>query len=149
VHDLALDVKFFSEMDVDMLGMGPYIPHPDTPMFDRAYSAAEREQALLTGLKLIAVSRLELPDVNIAASTALQALASDGRERGILAGANVLMPNVTDVRFRRGYQLYEGKPSLDENAAAIRSALDASLAAIGERLLYGVRGDSRRFSARS
>lgn len=147
VRDLAEDIRFFGEMDVDMIGMGPYIPHPDTPLaaIAPAYSPAER---LELGLKMIAVTRLHLEDVNIAASTALQALDPEGRTRGILAGANVLMPNVTDTRYRRGYQLYAGKPGLDENADGARADLDRSLAAIGEHLLYGEYGDSRRWVSR-
>ena len=85
----------------------------------------------------------------IAAATALQALADDGRERGLLAGANVLMPNVTDTRFRRSYQLYEGKPALDETAADARAALDRRLAALGESIAYGVRGDSPHYHRRT
>ncbi len=145
LEDLADDIRFFADMDVDMIGMGPYIPHEAAPLAGEIPSADAR---LLLGLKMIAVTRLFLHDVNIAAATALQALADDGRERGILAGANVLMPNVTDTRWRRSYQLYEGKPSLDECAAESRARLDARLAAIGEKLLYGCRGDSRHFARR-
>lgn len=144
VDDLAADIEFYHAIDADMIGMGPYIPHPDTPMASKAEHKTH-EQTLLLGLKMIAVTRLYLHDVNIAASTALQALAEDGRERGIRAGANVVMPNVTDTQYRRRYQLYEGKPSLDENAATTRSALERRLANFGETLAYGVRGDSIHF----
>jgi len=147
---LARDVLFFAEKDVDMIGMGPYIPHagtplavrPDYPLFPEGPTP---EMRLALGLDMIAVTRLHLHDVNIAASTALQALADDGRERGILAGANVIMPNTTDVKYRRGYRLYDGKPSLDENAEAIRTDLDRRLAAIGVTIAYGRRGDSPHF----
>ena len=106
------------------------------------------ERRLAIGLNLIAVARLHLHDVNVAASTALQALAPDGRERGVLAGANVVMPNVTDVEYRRGYQLYAGKPCLDENAGLCRGCLERRLESIGETVLYGRRGDSPHFFAR-
>lgn len=146
--DLARDIRFFAEMDIDMIGMGPYIPHPDTPLAHMApaCSAAAR---LRLGLKMIAVARLYLHDVNIASSTALQALAPDGRERGIAAGANVLMPNVTDPLKREAYALYAGKPGADETAQEQRAALERSLAAIGEHFLYGVRGDSPHYHGRS
>jgi len=146
--DLAADIAFYGEIDADMIGMGPYIPHADTPL---AASAPDLPRAarLEMGLKMIAVTRLYLHDVNIAAATALQALAEDGRERGIQAGANVLMPNVTDVRYRRAYQLYADKPGLDEQARQFRSGLDARLAEIGEHLLYGQFGDSRHFTRRA
>lgn len=153
LDDLAGDICFYAEIDADMIGMGPYIPHDETPL-GKAWEASHTERPtdpawkqanLLMGLKMIAVTRLHLHNVNIAASTALQALAEDGREQGIRAGANVVMPNVTDTRFRRSYQLYEGKPGLDENAQAARAALERRLAAIGETIAYGVRGDSPHF----
>ncbi len=146
LDDLAADILFFAERDVDMIGMGPYIPHEAAPLAGTVPSAEDR---LLLGLKMIAVTRLFLHDVNIAAATALQALADDGRERGILAGANVLMPNVTATRWRRSYRLYAGKPALDETAASSRARLDERLAAIDEELLYGRRGDSRHFARRT
>ena len=132
-----------------MIGMGPYIPHPDTPLGEAAADAAASFPARLAlGLKMIAVARLYLHDVNIAAATALQALADDGREQGVKAGANVLMPNVTDVAHRRDYRLYANKPCLDEGADLCRACLDRRLASIGEHLLYGQLGDSRHFAAR-
>ena len=146
--DLARDIEFFAEMDVDMIGMGPYIPHPDTPLGTRHQALGTRHQALTLGLKMIAVTRLHLHDVNIAAATALQALAPDGRERGIRAGANVIMPNITDTKYRRSYQLYAGKPCLDENAGLCKGCLERRLAAIGETVDYGHRGDSLHFRKR-
>lgn len=147
-EDLARDIVFFGDIDADMIGMGPYIPHPDTPLAAVAPDLTAMER-LRIGLNMIAATRLYLHDVNIAATTALQALADDGREQGILAGANVMMPNVTDTEYRRSYQLYAGKPCLDENAAKCRRCLDLRLAAIGERVNYGQRGDSPHFAART
>lgn len=146
-EDLARDIVFFGDIDADMIGMGPYIPHRDTPLGKTA-PAMPSEERLRLGLNMIAATRLYLHDVNIAATTALQALEDDGREQGILAGANVIMPNITDTRYRRSYQLYEGKPCLDENALLCRACLDARLARVGERIGYGVRGDSPHFAKR-
>ena len=143
--DLADDIGFFADMDVDMIGMGPFIPHPGTPLADEPIDAGNR---LLLGLKLIAVTRLHLHDVNIAAATALQALAPDGRERGVLAGANVIMPNVTDAVHRRLYQLYANKPCLEESSDRCRGCLERRLAAIGETALLGRRGDSLHWRRR-
>ncbi len=149
LEDLARDIAFFAEIDADMIGMGPYIPHAATPLgTDPRNAALTNRDRLLLGLKMIAVTRLRLPDVNIAASTALQALAPDGRARGILAGANVIMPNVTATNYRRSYQLYEGKPTLDENAAEARKALEEELASIGETIDYGQSGDSAHYKKR-
>ena len=147
--DLARDISFFAEMDVDMIGMGPFIPHPDTPLGAAHQAPGARRQALTMGLKMIAVTRLHLHDVNIAAATALQALAPDGRERGIRAGANVIMPNITDTKYRRSYQLYAGKPCLDENAGLCKGCLERRLAAIGETIDYGRRGDSLHYRRRT
>ena len=170
--DLARDISFFAEMDVDMIGMGPFIPHPDTPLGVLGASCSvlgselkhkdgresnapsttapsTKHQALTLGLKMIAVTRLHLHDVNIAAATALQALAPDGRERGIRAGANVIMPNITDTKYRRSYQLYAGKPCLDENAGMCKGCLERRLAAIGETIDYGHRGDSLHYRRRT
>ena len=146
--DLAHDIEFYDKMDVDMIGMGPFIPHPDTPLATSSQSLATNHQALILGLKMIAVTRLYLHDVNIAAATALQALAPDGRERGVRAGANVVMPNITDVKYRRSYQLYAGKPCLDENAGLCKCCLERRLASIGETIDYGHRGDSLHYRRR-
>lgn len=141
--DLAHDIEFFAKVDADMIGMGPYIPHADTPLGENIPITAEyMQQQLILGLKMIAVTRLYLHDVNIASTTALQALAPDGRERGLLAGANVIMPNATDVGYRAGYQLYENKPNLDENAEETMAALEASVKSIGETLRLNELGDS-------
>jgi len=147
--DLARDIEFYAEMDVDMIGMGPFIPHPDTPLGTAHPEPCTKHQALALGLKMIAVTRLYLHDVNIAAATALQALAHDGRERGIRAGANVIMPNITDTKYRRSYQLYAGKPCLDENADMCKGCLERRLAAIGETIDYGHRGDSPHYRRRT
>ena len=110
-----------------------------------AYAAAQ----LKLGLKMIAVTRLYLHDVNIAATTALQALDDRGREQGILSGANVLMPNVTDTEYRRNYQLYENKPCLDENSAKCRNCLNWRVLAIGETINWGQRGDPPHYNAKN
>lgn len=149
--DLAADVKFFQRIDADMIGMGPYLPQDDTPMGQRYPDAPGAAEARLElALRMISVTRLLLRDVNIAAATALQAISpADGRERGILAGANVIMPNVGDPAYRRGYQLYNGKPGLDENAAALRAALLANLAAIGARPDFNAPGDPLHYAVRT
>lgn len=142
-EDLARDIVFFRDIEADMIGMGPYIPHPDTPMGANA-PTLPNEERMRIALNMIAATRLYLHNVNIAATTALQALAHDGRERGILFGANVLMPNTTDVAYRRDYQLYAGKPCLNENAALCRNCLERRLNAIGEEINWGQLGDRQK-----
>ena len=148
---LARDVEFFRELDVDMIGMGPWLPHRDTPL-GRAHPATPEaaERRLRLGLNMIAVTRLQLRDVNIAATTALQSLSpADGRERGILAGANVIMPNVGGLEHRVDYTLYDGKVGMDENALSARRKLEASLAAVGESVRRGVSGTPRHYLRRT
>ncbi|MBE6375003.1 MAG: [FeFe] hydrogenase H-cluster radical SAM maturase HydE [Lentisphaerae bacterium] len=147
VADLAADIDFFRSMDLDMIGMGPFIPQEDTPMGEKfPDQPGMPEKRLELSLRMIAVTRLVLRDVNIAATTALQAIdPENGRERGILAGANVIMPNVGDIAHRKDYQLYNGKPSLDENSEDIRNKLIASLERIGETARFNASGDPLHF----
>jgi len=151
MEDLANDVLFFKEIDIDMIGMGPYIPHNETPLGKQVgdYSEKQKEDAVTLGLKMIAVTRLVLKDVNIASTTALQALSPLGREHGLLAGANVLMPNVTDTKFRSGYQLYNDKPALNENADESRLALEKSIENIGENIGYDLQGNANHWKKRT
>ncbi len=145
-QDLAGDILFFKKQDVDMVGMGPFIPHRHTPLGTCLDGVADwQERQLDLGLKMIALTRIVLKDVNIASTTALQALRPDGRELGLRAGANIIMPNVTDPRYRSNYQLYDGKPCLNENAAACRGCLQQRIEALGERIGYDQWGDSPHF----
>ena len=140
---LAADIEFFAQIDADMIGMGPFIPHPDTPLGASApWNAQIAAERLDLGLRMIAATRLYLHDVNIAAATALQALAPDGRERGLLAGANVVMPNVTPARYRADYKLYVGKPCTGENAADCRACIQRRIESAGGTVLWNERGDS-------
>ncbi len=144
--DLANDILFFREHDIDMIGMGPYIPHPAAPL--AGAEAYVREAALALALRMIAVTRLLLPDVNIAAATALEALCDDGRERGLLAGANVVMDNLTRDDWRRNYSLYPGKPGIDR-AATPPDVFAERMRAIGEVVAVGEWGDARHYCRRT
>ena len=148
---LARDVEFFRSIDADMIGMGPWIPHHETPLGIAHPGTHDDDlRRLELGLKMIAVTRLQLKDVNIAATTALQSISpADGRERGILAGANVIMPNVGELEHRRDYTLYDGKAGMDENAESTRRKLDESLGRIGEFVRYGVSGTPLHYLKRT
>ncbi len=149
VKHLVKDLRFFQEHDIDMIGMGPYIPHEDTPLGAGMTLADEyRKHQLELGLKMIACARLLLEDVNIASTTALQALDPKGRELGLLAGGNVIMPNVTDTSYRKSYQLYAGKPGINESSDQSIAALTRSIDAVGETILWDVRGDSKHYFRR-
>lgn len=147
VEMLARDIAFFREIDADMIGMGPWIEHPDAPFPASGKTVLPRPDRLRLALNMIAAVRIELKDVNIAAATALQALDPRGREKGLLAGANVMMPNIIEGCRRKSYRLYEGKPDGDETSAAAREALARSVAAIGEEILWRQHGDSPHFRA--
>jgi len=149
-EDMVNDVLFLKDMDVDMVGMGPYIPHTDTPMGKEvpAYDKDQKLSALDMGLKMIALVRITLKDVNIAASTALQALKHTGREAGLKAGANIIMPNVTETEFRPNYQLYDNKPCTDENSSMCRGCLSKRIGGIGETIGFNEWGDSPHFHKR-
>ena len=140
LEDLADDILFFSSLDIDMIGMGPFIPHPGTPMGDLACpDVAERVRLALL---MIGVTRLKLKDVNIAATTALQALDPIGREKGLRFGANVIMPQMSPTDVRADYQLYPGKPCLDENAQDCQSCLNMRIEFAGRKIGLYAWGDS-------
>ncbi len=145
--DLADDLLFFKKMDIDMIGMGPYLPHHETPL-GQEHPVINKIEQLQLGLKMIAVTRLCLKDVNIAATTALQALDHTGREQGLQAGANIIMPNITHPKYRSLYQLYDGKPCLDENATLCRGCLKRRITGIGEAIGFDKWGDSPHYAAR-
>ncbi len=137
---LADDIEFFHDMDIDMIGMGPYIRHPDSAMAD--LGMMDTVALLQLSYNMIAVTRLVLKDVNIAATTALQALIPDGRERGLGYGANVTMPNITPTKVRGEYQLYPGKPCIDENKSACRECLLRRIKSSGRDVGFNMWGDA-------
>jgi biotin synthase len=149
LQHLADDILFFREIDVDMIGMGPYIPHNETPLAaDHAEYGWQTEDAYRTALLMIAAARIALKDINIAATTALQALRPLGREEGLNFGANVVMPQLTPMDVRRNYLLYEGKPCLDESAEQCLDCLETRIRSIGRRVGCDAWGDSRHALAR-
>ncbi len=148
-EDLADDILFFEKKDVAMIGMGPYLVHKDTPLSSGMPDFnSVKDARLKLALKMIAVTRIYLKDVNIASTTALQALDPFGREMGLKAGANIIMPNVTGTQYRSSYQLYENKPCLDENSEQCRYCLARRLEKIGETVNWNQLGDSPHYTAR-
>jgi len=146
LEDLADDLLFFKRMDIDMVGMGPYIEHEDTPMYAFRHQLKTKQQRFDLALKMVATLRLLMPDINIAAATALQAIDPAGREKALTIGANILMPNLTPCIYRKEYQLYENKPCLDEDAELCRNCLEARIELAGCEIGYGEWGDSKHFS---
>jgi biotin synthase len=141
IEDLADDILFFSTMDIDMIGMGPFIPHPETPLWGEP--VADVPERVQLALLMIAATRLKLRDVNIASTTALQALDPVGREKGLKFGANVIMPQMSPTDVRADYQLYPGKPCLDENAKECQSCLNMRIEFAGRKIGLYAWGDSQ------
>ena len=100
---LAKDILFFKEIEADMIGIGPYIPHPQTPLRN------EKGGDLIQAVKVMALTRLLLPTINIPATTAMETLAPNGQAKALQSGANVIMPNVADPSVRKKYEIYPGK----------------------------------------
>lgn len=150
---LADDLLYFRDMGIDMIGMGPYIVAAETPMGQEVIAAgkdtdADRERRFVLGLNMIAAARLLMPDVNIAATTALQGLNKHGRELGLKAGANVLMPLATLPKYRKGYQLYDGKPCIEDTTEQCRNCLTGRVRWAGDTVGYDSWGDSRHYFER-
>jgi len=145
---LADDLLFFKELDIDMCGMGPYLEHEDTPLYQYRHLLKTKQERFDLALNMIAVLRLLMPDINIAAATALQAIDPAGREKALAIGANVIMPNLTPTAYREEYQLYENKPCLDEDAELCRNCLEARIHMAGSEIGYGEWGDSKHFQSR-
>jgi biotin synthase len=109
-ENLADDLLFLQKIDVDMVGMGPYIEHPETPLYDVRNEIPAPKERFEKTLLMIAILRIMMKSINIAASTAMDTLDKEGRIKAITAGANVLMPNITPVKYRENYLIYKDKP---------------------------------------
>lgn len=133
--NLAEDMLFIKELNPQMVGIGPFIPHHDTPFKDMPAGTLE-----LT-LFMLGLLRLMLPKVLLPATTALGTIAEDGRERGILAGANVVMPNLSPEAVRKNYLLYDNKLCTGDEAAESIRNLEKRIKNIGYRIAVS-RGDS-------
>ena len=132
--DIASDLMFIQEFQPDMCGIGPFIPHKETPF--RGFSAG----SLSLTLKLISIIRLIKPNILLPATTALGTIDPSGREKGILAGANVVMPNLSPVNVREKYSLYDGKICTGEESAQCKDCLSLRMKSIGYETVVD-RGD--------
>lgn len=134
LDDLIADLRFLQKLDPDMIGIGPFVSHSRTPFADHPDGSLE-----LT-LRLISVLRLMFPRALIPATTALGTVAPDGRERGLCAGANVVMPNLSPVSERKKYELYDNKICTGEEAAQCIDCLRRRVEKAGYRIVVD-RGD--------
>ena len=145
IEDLANDLIFMRDLDIDMCGMGPYIEHHDTPLWQYRDTLLSKQERFNLSLKMIAVLRIMMKDINIASTTALQTLDPQGREKGIRAGANIVMPNLTPVKYRENYLIYENKPGIEQDAGETLEELERNVIDAGEEVGYGDTGTSKRF----
>ncbi|TGE38238.1 [FeFe] hydrogenase H-cluster radical SAM maturase HydE [Desulfosporosinus fructosivorans] len=138
--DLAEDLRYLSEISPDMIGIGPFIPHSETPL------GTEKGGTLEDTLVMVALARLLIPGSLIPATTALGTLNPQGRELALKAGANVLMPIITPTSVRKQYALYENKICGDDKPEDCRYCIERRIQAAGFEMDLG-RGDSWQFSS--
>lgn len=143
--DLADDLALFESLDLDMIGVGPWIAHPRTPLGQTPCAQVDAEQVPNTELmtyKMVALTRLMRPKANIPSTTALATLnLATGRECGLQRGANVIMPNLTPTEYRAYYEIYPAKACINETAGQCHLCVQGRIASIGRQLGHG-RGDA-------
>lgn len=132
---IARDILFFRQSDFDMIGIGPFLPHPQTRLGDQ-----QRGDVTLT-LKTLALTRIVTRDSHLPATTSLGSMGDDYRPQALQAGANVLMPNFTPVAYKRLYEIYPGKRCVNEPTGACAFCMEGLASSIGRFIDYG-RGDS-------
>lgn len=125
-ESISRDILLFKELDLHMVGLGPLVVNPDTPLKD--YHNGSVEMAL----KTIAITRLLLPLAHIPGTTALGSLDPEGRQKALKAGANVVMPNVTRGKYRPLYELYPAKICVDEEPENCRQCIGSIITSLGE-----------------
>jgi biotin synthase len=143
---LSQDIVFFRKLNLDMIGVGPYLPHPRTPLGqgDERRTIPKEEQVPNTEqmtYKVIALTRIVCPEANIPSTTALATINRErGRELGLMRGANVVMPNLTPQQYRAKYEIYPSKACISEIPSEYHSSLRDRIGAIGRKVGTG-RGD--------
>ena len=135
IESLADDILFFKELDADMVGIGPFIAHPETPLKDASNGS------FTLALKVMALTRILLKDINIPATTAMETLNPQGRIIALQSGANVVMPNVTTTQYRAKYEIYPNKICINESPDKCRKCIESKILSIGRTISkdYGFR----------
>lgn len=135
VSSIADDILFFKENNFDMIGIGPFIPHQDTPLKNC------RQGSFLLALKTMAIIRIMMPDINIPATTAMETINPLGRIIALKSGANVVMPNVTTKEYRKKYEIYPNKICINENPDKCRFCIENKIKSIKRTISkdYGFR----------
>lgn len=148
-EDLADDIEWFRTLDLDMIGVGPFIPHPDTPLACEESIPGQVPNSEPMTYKVVALARLVCPKANIPSTTALATLnLAQGRELGLSRGANIVMPNLTPPQYRIKYEIYPAKACIRETADQCHQCLKRRIQSIGRAIGAG-RGDSRNHKKRA
>lgn len=148
IENMADDLLFMKDLDIDMCGMGPYIEHHATPLYDHRETLLSLQDRLELSLKMLAIMRIIMKDINIVATTALQTISTKGREDAIRFASNIVMPNITPTKYRDGYKLYENKPGCDQDCEDSIIAIKELVKNAGSELCLNEWGDSLRFKNR-
>lgn len=137
IESIANDLLYLKEIGVDMAGIGPFIPHPDTPLKDSAGDNFD------LSLRTMALMRLIMQDINIPATTAMETLRPMGRILALKAGANVVMPNMTEQKYRKLYTLYPGKICLNDSPEVCKTCIGFKIESIGRTIGTGYGGHQK------
>ena len=143
IESLANDILFFKENNFDMIGVGPFIPHPETPLWTGKDTKEDKEKRFKLSLRVMAVIRLLLKNINIPATTAMESINPNGRIIALQSGANVVMPNITEGDYRKKYEIYPDKICINDSPAHCRSCITGKIASIGRTISqdYGFRAN--------
>jgi len=153
---LARDIELFESLDLDMVGIGPFLPHPDTPLGAPGVATAGPDSKSIDQvpssewmvLKAVALTRIVCPEANLPSTTALATINTlDGREHGLQCGANVFMPILTPATYRQMYQIYPGKACIDEDATQCNSCLRERIESLGRTVGQGPGGRFTRVAS--
>jgi biotin synthase len=144
-EDLVNDIELFRSLDLDMIGVGPFIPHPDTPLGHQEFLADQVPNTEAMTYKVVALTRIVCPQANIPSTTALATLnLARGRELGLCRGANVVMPNLTPVKYRAKYEIYPAKACIRETAEQCHGCLKKRIISINRTVGTGPGGRKDR-----
>jgi biotin synthase len=150
---LTRDIELFEALDLDMVGIGPFLAHPDTPLGAPNAPTAGADQVPSSEwmvLKAVALTRLVCPEANLPSTTALATINTlDGREHGLESGANVFMPILTPAPYRQMYQIYPGKACIDEDATQCNTCLRERIERLGRTVGTGPGGRFTRTASHS
>jgi len=154
LDDMASDILLFEELALDMIGIGPFIQHPNTPLGSYSGDSYHNSNKIMVAvpgidltLRMVALTRIITKNTNIPATTAVGTIDKEGRQKALQCGANIMMPNATPAQYRKYYEIYPDKICIDEKPSDCQGCIQAMLASIG-RHVAGGNGNSLKKSVR-